>query len=373
MIFIFYLIVLNVKLSLEGNYFFTSRLNSLGSYCMMGYVTPFQYNGIFTIELQNEMSFTTNENIANNCDVNLGNHDIQMGNEEITALRMKNAFTFYGTSTQIKGVEMFYVNSSKYKGIKTLRDSLSFAYKTIDNPDSMMSQLIIHNLIDKYKISFIDSKIYFGEYPFSLEESLHKGECDIAHNEWGCYLNNIYYNNKLLYKTNAYARINANDNKILVPKDFFKLLAEKILYHQIEGKTCTLYENKGVPYYLCYCGSVMGFPKMKFGLGKYFYEFDSKAFFEEMDGFCFLLFEENKNDNGFVLGESFLKKFSETFDFDNKKIEFYSSYEDAITKEIIVEKEMNNTTLILRLFYILYVLLCVIIIIQIIIKTKHII
>ena len=67
MIFIFYLIVLNVKLSLEGNYFFTSRLNSLGSYCMMGYVTPFQYNGIFTIELQNEMSFTTNENIANNC------------------------------------------------------------------------------------------------------------------------------------------------------------------------------------------------------------------------------------------------------------------------------------------------------------------
>ena len=94
MIFIFYLIVLNVKLSLEGNYFFTSRLNSLGSYCMMGYVTPFQYNGIFTIELQNEMSFTTNENIANNCDVNLGNHDIQMGNEEITALRMKNAFTF---------------------------------------------------------------------------------------------------------------------------------------------------------------------------------------------------------------------------------------------------------------------------------------
>ena len=177
MIFILYLIVLNVKVSSEEKYLFTSKLNSLGSYCMMGYITPYQFNGIFTIELQNEMSFTTNENLAYYCDVNLGNTDIRIGKEDITALRMKNVFTFYGTSTNIKNVEMYYVNASKYKekGLKTLRDSISFAYKTIDNPNSMMSQLIIHDIIDKYKISFIDSKIYFGEYPFSLSDTLHKG------------------------------------------------------------------------------------------------------------------------------------------------------------------------------------------------------
>lgn len=320
------------------NSFYTPYFYSLGSYSMMINFGKFTIvSRIYQIDIQNTFSMASYPNhLLDIADSNLGRHYIQVNSNKIVGIKYKFTIGLQGVIHKISNFSLFILGEEE-ENKKNFIDFISLAYPTKNYSDSLIVLLKTNNFIDKLKFSFIDQKLYFGEPPIEAKQNLYKGECKIQNEQWGCYFKNIYVDNIKVFEVNSYSLLSTSEGKIFVPKEFFQMLENNVMKRYMDNKICSLYESKGIPYFLCYCGVISGFPKIQFEIGNYIFELKTNTIFEEYDGFCILLIEKNIKGNYFILGSPFLKSFSEEFDFEKGIVTFYSRYPD-----IIRTKEMNE-------------------------------
>lgn len=330
LLFIFLIIIIGISF-VYCNSIFTPYFYSLGYYSMMiNFGKIKNVSRLYQIDIQNTISMASSPNhLLDIADSNLGRHYINVNSKEIVGKKYKFTLGLYGIIQTISNFSLFILDEEEEKN--NYVDFISLAYMTKNYSDSLIMLLKSYKFMDKLKFSFIDQKLYFGEPPKETKENLYKGECEIQNNKWGCNIKSIYIDNVKVFDVNSYSLLSTSESKIFVPKEFFQMIGDKVMKEYIDKKICSLYENKGVPYYLCNCGAIVGFPKIKFEIGHFIFELKTNTIFEEFDGFCFFLFEENNKGNYFILGSPFLKTFSEEFDFEKGIVTFYSRYPNIIT------------------------------------------
>ena len=218
----------------------------------------------------------------------------------------------------------YYTNKPKQEN-----DYVSFSYSLLDKRLSIVHQLKEKGEISELKFGLLPQerntgRIFLGGFPETIKENYHSLTYHVEE-KWGTQINSVKIGNLIKYKgNNEYGLLQGNLNAILVPKKVMILL-NKHYFNDFFNKGKCAYESDSIN---CEC-SIMGtLPTIVFELGKkekMLVEFKSEELFLPIGINCRFLIEENtKEENQFVFGIPFLKRYPMQFDYDNHSFTIYS-------------------------------------------------
>ena len=210
-----------------------------------------------------------------------------------------------------------------------------FSFFHYKNQDFFVNSIFLHQ---EFKDLFIDVKDIVWEKPILKDNSYN----------WEIYMKEIYYNNtnikgKIIFQLNPLFEliIGSNDYKKNIFKDFFEFY--------INNKTCLINEIKGYQIIECDANGfgikdIKQFPNLymlNYNLNNVFVMIGEELFIKLNNKYYFCIIFVNKNtqnNNKWIMGKIFLRKYPIIFSPINKKIGFYINPNGDIRKEITFKK-----------------------------------
>lgn len=247
-------------------------------------------------------------------------------------------FDFVENDISIKGFHYLLSNYllETYSYHKTAGFGLSYGYH--DTNWSLIHHLYYNGYISQLSYSFLNNEksntsfIMFGGIPDSIRTNKQRGLCHVNPNDikWSIKLKEInvkgytYVNNY-----NAYFQIGIE--KIYAPQHFIDYLIDVVYQHDILSGRCRPFGRRHVS---CSYYYVIQLPNITFSIDDYVYSFSPAELFQKTRGISDPLIILNPFDeNGWVIGNTFLKRFDSLFDIDKGVVELFSD-ENKIQKYI---------------------------------------
>lgn len=213
-----------------------------------------------------------------------------------------------------------------------------FGYKFKDDSFSFVHQLYNSHLISHKSFSFLPygeafhskGKLFFGNIPENiLANYKYNGECQV-NNEypfWGCYLNNIHLENGIDYQINKYSIFNSAQFYLVLSRQFFDLLYDKVFLPWVDGETCYRIDGIQRSSMKCLESVINHIGDISFEFEKFKIKIPLILFFECDEVLCNSLYSsDNINKEHFEFGTSFLKLMNATvFDYEKQTISIYNN------------------------------------------------
>ena len=242
----------------------------------------------------------------------------------------------------------------EYNFIKQLKkaNAIKNYYFTIKYTDDTHGNLIIGDLPENYDnkfrgIEFKDTYVINPDDPSSWNMKIDSIYTKLVNNE----------DKTDLGSTSLFFRLNLAMS--IGTKEYLEELKKSFMDEQINNELCL--ELKSIYYYSYYCKKNVNFSKMK---NLYFYnkeldynfEFTYKDlfFYNELDtNYYFLIKFETTQNNRWLIGESFFKKYQLIFNQEKKKIGIYTGKLDNTKTENQSQLSSNKWYLILIVFLVI--------------------
>lgn len=250
---------------------------------------------------------------------------------------------------------------------------ISFAYKFIDNSNSVIHYLKSNEVINKLTFSFNPVMKNRGSLVFgiSLEEIKTKGEIfqckvDDRYTTWGCQMNRIIIHNEkenFEYLVNRYTMFMMNKNKMIVPCSFMDFV-KNILNRKTE---CVYHIKEGTNKQYMQCDAKNGmydFMMMSLEIEKQRFSVNLNELFICKDDKCNSQFKcvTDSQDNQFTLSRIVLNHYISLFNYEDSTVSLISTSKDSVIERITLSNNSQLHSLIvfnniLNIFAIVY--LCI--------------
>ena len=217
-----------------------------------------------------------------------------------------------------------------------------------------------------------------GDIPDEISYKSNKGECTVKGDVWGCDLFFIYFANQSNNKKNIkYNYINyydaifdSGEDFIYAPTEYLDYLKSSVFKEQFQAGECGYISH--LSYNSIECTNSPNLWKnlptyINFVLGNYIYSINTTKLFYDcgMNLMRLIIVEKTegsyKERQKWIFGASFMHNYISSFDFDEKKITFYS---DKIIKSFYNLNKRNRS--VNRVFVILYWVLFIFLILGVI-------
>ena len=217
---------------------------------------------------------------------------------------------------------------------------------------SIVNMLYKQGCIRKKRFSFLGQfiledytrgKVIFGELREETK-NLQNFSCDIKSNvtKWSCYVKRISFVNKekeYSYDVNNIVVLRTTENYIRVPVRFFEVLEKKIFNEYFIRKDCLFLQFKDSSHIECKCNTIDDIVLfLHFDENKAI-KLSKKFLFKQFSSQCVFQVASHLKNNEWVLGSFFLKKFITTFDYDERRVTFYTN-----NTEIFVDEKKERPT-----------------------------
>lgn len=299
------------------------------------------FSNYYDINLQNEHSYT--DRISPKKLEILSTDYIIVNNTKYTLNLLYEVIEI-----ESKKLSMFWYNIPQPLVGNINYTGMSFALQPKNESFSIIHILKSNNQIDKMIIALeIKSRnagvMHIGRIPESFKKMPYKGEFKVKYENWGCDVNSIYFTDKKNANiTNKYIVNQRNvllqtaKSEIVVSKNFFTYIKDTLLksyydkglcfdkvltkigYITIDCMTKAKIEEN-LPYYF---NIEIGDYVYSIGIEELTYQYKTMNFDTFIRiGISTSLSEEN---DVWMIGAIFLKRFNTVFDYDNKKVKLYS-------------------------------------------------
>ena len=260
---------------------------------------------------------------------------------------------------------------------------ISFALKPQNETFSLIHQFKNKGYTNKNILTFQPTTekggfLYMGDIPDEISYKSNKGECTVNGDVWGCDLFFIYFANQSNNKKNIkYNYINyydaifdSGEDFIYAPTEYLDYLKSSVFKEQFQAGECGYISH--LSYNSIECTNSPNLWKnlptyINFVLGNYIYSINTTKLFYDcgMNLMRLIIVEKTegsyKERQKWIFGASFMHNYISSFDFDEKKITFYS---DKIIKSFYNLNKRNRS--VNRVFVILYWVLFIFLILGVI-------
>lgn len=254
--------------------------------------------------------------------------------------------------------------------------TLSLSLNQIDRY-SIVNMLYNQGCIRRKRFSFLGQfiledytrgKIIFGELRDETK-NLNNFTCDISSNitKWSCYIKRISFmnNNKSYsYDVNQIAVLRTTDNYIRVPVHFFNFIEKNIFNEYFKRKDCLFLQFKTTSHIECNCNKIDNINLLLHLNDNKVIKLSKKFLFQQYSSQCVFKIDTHNQNDEWVLGSFFIRKFITTFDYDERRVTFFTNNTEIFVDEI---QSTNNTKFII---IIMIGVLCVLNIYLLYIKEK---
>lgn len=302
------------------------------------------------------------------------NREIHYKNSTFVGRKIDDSIYFKGQEASKAVNLVFYVITKYYWYWKGNIGAFALPFKFVNDKYSIVHQYKKHNLIDSLSFSIVRNSLtvdylYLGGIPMDHIKNLTHSYCDVIGNNghWECLFNGAKFSHRMTnasdfyssssIKKNNYAHFDLIEPYIYVPNDFFDFLIDKIFNKYIEDDLSGVGSFKGKRQIICYSYYETG--NITFFIGVYSYTYQISKFVQTYDEYCEINIIENPYGNYWIFGTRFIDDFNIHFDYDNRKINFYSDknvkYNPVNQKEKIdadkrdIEVEIRNWSKIILL------------------------
>ena len=213
-------------------------------------------------------------------------------------------------------------------------ESFPLSYKYRNESLSVIHYLYNNQYISNLGFCFdtsIEGKrglLHVGGVPDNLlEENPYKASCNVlqGYSTWGCELNKVIINNKVIYTNKEYSYFQSNSDKILIPLSFYNFLFENIFSKLDQYSDCPFEKQEDFYRFRCKCEALPIDFTLSFQFKGVVVSFTKQEMTYDFIGGCFLRILDNKlNTNEWILGIPFITKHVLYFDYENSIISFYS-------------------------------------------------
>lgn len=277
-------------------------------------------------------------NILKKNKILLQSTDIQLENKLTTGRKIENSVMIRG---QLIPVVFYDVQISPKISFTDIGLGLSFKFEKEE--DSILFHLKKQGIIEKYSYTLYplgkkneQNQIYFGGFPKSLVRGYsYKGTCNQTEESigWSCGLKEIRLGS-YVFKNHYEDHFQASEEDIKVPSEFMQVLRDVYLKEQIKSIKCmTVGLYTGIEFYKCNCKVIKDLPDITFVMNDLKFVFKPALLFITVRDFCVFKISTDTNvGEKFVFGTAFLNKLVSDYDYENKKITFYS-------KDVIIRKD----------------------------------
>ena len=259
---------------------------------------------------------------------------------KLAGKEIEETLVFQSSSDDYVTIENFpIVMTRSTKGYNSRVGGVALAFNFTDEKYSLVHKMKKDKIIQYARFGLIrkDNKngvVFFGDLPSELSNK-HMYFCNVVGNyaNWACELSYVFfgkvsyiYKNDY-YKNSDYSFFQTAEGRVLAPGKFINYLGETIMSKF--GKKCVK-ELYGMNYrFVCSCSVVDSFPRVSFIFHHHLIELEGKELFEIDHGDqCIFLIQSNHiRDNNWIFGNIFLEHFSTVFDYEKKRVEFYSDKE----------------------------------------------
>ena len=291
-------------------------------------------------------------------------------------------------------LHFYFISNSSLNNI--VYNGISFPFNPTNEKFSFMHILYNQHKIDKLTYAIgqyhsTEGTLYLGGVPNEAIINKFKGECDVIYNKWGCELDQVFFSydnntNRHLYQYNNTKRykalFQAGYKYIYAPRDYIQHLIDIVFKSYFDNHTC-IYQNSTFFRALtikCEIKNIDNFfpDKINFVFNGYVYPIEIKSLFHlyrELDGKLVYFFdvvesmEDNENDV-WIFGSLFLKNFFSVYDYEDKKITFYSQM-PLEHIDIVKFDSIYDNTLTLYLYLDIFVIIIGIFVNCVIIKKLY--
>lgn len=325
----------------DGKSQFSSILKIKDKICLLMRMGEIKNKMVFEVDLQRSYSYVTSRTFRRKfyeSSTSLGYfNDKSISNT--TLEKLQDTLHFNDNDIDLPKFVFYFM----YKNDTTGYNSLSFAYESKNEQNSIINLLYSKKYIDKHQLilEIIGGygSLFAGSFPLNSLDNFRQGNCSIHNNKWGCDVNSIYVNKKKIYDIKMYAIFTATSYDIVLPKLVYDYYIDSVIDGLIKEGLCNEKEGK----YACYSHGIKRMPNITLEIGSMFYELNNKDLFMQNETSFVFICQKNQNDNELQLGISFLEKFISIFDYENDLISFYSKDKSVIkNRDEFIEKLVNN-------------------------------
>lgn len=323
-----------------------------------------------TIDLEAQFTYSTHTK-GNYCQIPrinfIRNFTKKINNKEYELSEYENKIYFlYYPDHYVKLYFILYPypeGSSSFNpnSISTSGNGYGFASKFEDIKYSLVHQLYLQGKIKKpsFGVGMFDYRVeqglvYFGgmDNKESIDKKYH-GKCKVndTYSTWSCDLHKIKIKDKEYNATNSYMYFQYKVNYIYVPYSFISFLRENVVNKYKDD--CFEYDVAEYTKIRCSDDIFDVLPNIELYIGNTVFSIPLNKLFFEGNGDLDMEIAYNKkvaektgNDNTWIFGSYFLKKFSVYFDYDDKSISFYSDNIEIINQDVFESFHYMKKTLI---------------------------
>lgn len=227
-------------------------------------------------------------------------------------------------------IDSFYL--VHFSGCFLKYDTLSLSYKFDDIRTSLVYNLYNKNIIEhpSFGISHGGQNsgyLYFGGFPKEFIINKDSASCFVNPNEytWSCKVDQVIIGESLVFQESKYSYFQSSSTRIIAPKSFFNLL-EKEFFSKHEE--CFEREYSNVITYHCSFEKAKLFPDISF-------VFENKMITLNYHDLItiytnIVIFSigkmrfDSQEDETWIFGQPFLKKYPSLFDHSEGKVTFFS-------------------------------------------------
>lgn len=304
-----------------------------GFYISANIGSPFEYL-FLPIDISSDYTWITtkyfNVTKSNTCKLVQSNHELIINK---TSFYPKNEVidTFalsQGYKQALEGFHLYLIQSDLESNTDNLKGAFGFSMTSFNALFSIMdlhknNGLIANRVLSLENSRYNDGILYLGRISNKVKSDKNKSYCkanDQNDKRWNCKLDSVHINNTNIVYINTFPLFfDTIIPHIKAPKDFIDFLWGKSFFPS-ECNNGTEADDS----ISCVCSSISSVNGFSLKIGDFSHEFRVKDLFKRTYKHCQFNIKPNREGNEWILGIAFIRRYNTSFDYDNKKISFYS-------------------------------------------------
>lgn len=278
------------------------------------------------------------ESIYNSSTIKILNENIQMDidNKTYQGNEIEDIFFLDDDRDKPITVSFYLLKYDNAKIFRAIKGVLAFPFKYKDKKQSIIHQLKHKGFIDHLAFSYIKqeykAQLFLGGIKEVFTQRRHYSYCDVLglNSKWSCTISGIILRNKTKkidyknYITNGIAYFDTMSHLVYIPSNCFNALIEKYYNEHIDSGVCNVRNSAQGRYLSCRDEYLFKMGNITFIIGNFAFEMELEKFFVCTEEFCHYLIHDNPHSNDWILGSTFFDIYNTVFDYEAKRIHFYS-------------------------------------------------
>lgn len=253
----------------------------------------------------------------------------------LNGVERRDLLSIGGENGDESQINISLVNTLPHSQFYGKNNVIALANKLHSKTHSVIHQLKDKGVIDKACFSFSTNQtngiLYIGGVPSDITDSFYQISFNVLGkvNNWDCALTHVFIDNISYIYENSYHIVeeptyfSSTQTFIEVPNHFYQRIITEVFNQTLEQRRCVR-KNYGNNEIECQCNIIKDFKPITFVIDGIAFLFKSEELFLPIEAICTFQIVSNLNDNHWILGITFTKKYITTFDYDNNKVIFHS-------------------------------------------------